>query len=192
MRRRHSKTSCSSRCAGARARACLPPTPPHHLALIAEGAHERARIPSSRPVPRERDLRTHTHSARSSPLRLGSPGFPRRPLASPGFPRLPPASPVPSAEFLFSIPLAIPAAIAGQPAVFPGDLADNLWQGLKCYVGASTMTCGDDDGDDCHADDCAPDAPIFVNVYLLFNVAYNILIIFILKVTLQICSDIHR
>jgi len=85
-------------------------------------------------------------------------------------------------QFLFSIPLAIPAAIAGSPAVYPPDLPENMADGFKCYFGISSITCGDDD-DDCHVDNCYMQGPLFVNIYLVFNIGYNILIIFILKVT---------
>lgn len=45
---------------------------------------------------------------------------------------------------------------------------------MKCYAGVNSIDSGDNE-DDCTA------APIFVNVYLCFNIAYNILIILILK-----------
>jgi hypothetical protein len=45
---------------------------------------------------------------------------------------------------------------------------------VKCYGGVNTID------DDDNEDDCA-DAPLFVNLYLVFNIAYNILIILILK-----------
>jgi len=77
-------------------------------------------------------------------------------------------------QFLFSIPLAIPAALAGQPPIYPSDLWDNLTGGLKCWVGGDTIDSG------CNPDDCDL-APLFVNIYLVFNVSYNILIILILK-----------
>jgi hypothetical protein len=83
-------------------------------------------------------------------------------------------------QFLFSIPLAIPAALAGDPAVYPADLPENLWNGFRCYVGISSVKAAEDD-DSVHPDNCNPQGPLFVNVYLIFNVCYNILIIFILK-----------
>jgi drug/metabolite transporter (DMT)-like permease len=67
-------------------------------------------------------------------------------------------------QFLFSIPLAVPAALASSPAVYPGELPMNLMNGLKCYLGVSSITCKGDDDDDCVADDCNPRAPIFVNM----------------------------
>lgn len=84
-------------------------------------------------------------------------------------------------QFAFSLPLAIPAAIAGSPPVYPGDLPQNLWEGFLCYLGRSSSTCDDDSLDDCHVDKCYVQGPLFVNVYLVFNIGYNILIIFILK-----------
>mmetsp|Transcript_106744 Transcript_106744/g.309663 ORF Transcript_106744/g.309663 Transcript_106744/m.309663 type:complete len:342 (-) Transcript_106744:423-1448(-) len=89
-------------------------------------------------------------------------------------------------QFAFSIPLAIPAALVTSPPVYPSELPSNLYNGLLCYVGQSSIECDDDHYDDdgydgtCATDDCAL-APAFVNVYLLFNVSYNILIIMILK-----------
>ena len=44
----------------------------------------------------------------------------------------------------------------------------------------SSIECGDDD-DKCHNDKCFTQGPLFVNIYLVFNIGYNILIIFILK-----------
>ncbi|GMI23750.1 hypothetical protein TeGR_g14081, partial [Tetraparma gracilis] len=81
-------------------------------------------------------------------------------------------------QFLFSIPLAIPAAMASDPPVYPKDLWDNISNGLSCYVGQGTIdaACG------VHGDEkCAEYSIPFVNTYLLFNVSYNILIILILK-----------
>jgi len=79
-------------------------------------------------------------------------------------------------QFAFSIPLAIPAALAGDPSIVPSDLPQNLWDGLKCYLGIGSIFSG------CHLDDlCETQSIPFVNTYLLFNVSYNILIILILK-----------
>ena len=62
-------------------------------------------------------------------------------------------------QFLFSIPIMIPAALVGTPAVYPSELPSNLWNGLRCYVGMSTVQCDDDDGD-CHTDECYRDGPV--------------------------------
>lgn len=82
-------------------------------------------------------------------------------------------------QFLFSLVIAIPSALVSDPPVPLDELPANMLNGLKCYVGISTKTCGNDD--DCTADDCNPQAPMFVNIYLVFNQFYNLLIILILK-----------
>lgn len=64
-------------------------------------------------------------------------------------------------QFLFSIPIMVPAALAGSPPVHPSELPANLWNGLRCYVGLSTVRCDDDDGGgDCHTDHCYSDGPV--------------------------------
>eukprot|EP01119_Soliformovum_irregulare_P002566 TRINITY_DN12810_c0_g1_i1.p1 TRINITY_DN12810_c0_g1~~TRINITY_DN12810_c0_g1_i1.p1 ORF type:complete len:393 (-),score=95.34 TRINITY_DN12810_c0_g1_i1:103-1281(-) len=71
-------------------------------------------------------------------------------------------------QFLFSLSVAIPSAYAS--ALRPSQLPDNMWGGLRCLVGKDTLV-----SDKCH------DAPLFVSLYIMFNVLYNILIIMILK-----------
>jgi drug/metabolite transporter (DMT)-like permease len=86
-------------------------------------------------------------------------------------------------QFLFSLALCLPAAMASEPPVYPADLPENIGNGFKCYVGENSKVCADDDGDDdtpC-SDECYPTAPIFVTVYLFVNFMYNVLILFILK-----------
>jgi len=83
-------------------------------------------------------------------------------------------------QFLFSIPLTIPAALMSDPPVHPADLPSNLWNGLKCWFGVSMLTCDADD-DSCYSDQCYLYGPLYVNIYIIFNVGYNILIIMILK-----------
>ncbi|KAF0720314.1 Aste57867_403 [Aphanomyces stellatus] len=77
-------------------------------------------------------------------------------------------------QFLLSIPLAIPAAMIGSPPVVPKDLPTNLYDGWLCYLGHNTITGGD------HPDDCKM-APLYVTIYMIFNVGYNLLIILMLK-----------
>ncbi|KAF4034929.1 Chloroquine-resistance transporter-like protein [Phytophthora infestans] len=77
-------------------------------------------------------------------------------------------------QFLFSIPLTFPAAMVGDHPVTPRELPENLHDGLMCYLGQNTITEG------AHKDDCEK-ATVYVTAYLLFNVAYNLLIILILK-----------
>jgi hypothetical protein len=45
-----------------------------------------------------------------------------------------------------------------------------MWGGMKCYAGFNTLPT-----DNCHS------APLFVTLYLFFNIGYNILIIMMLK-----------
>lgn len=84
-------------------------------------------------------------------------------------------------QFAFSCVLAVPSALASDPPVQIADLPDNLINGLRCYVGINSVTCDSENDDDCEADDCMPQAPMFVNIYLVFNQFYNLLIILILK-----------
>jgi len=81
-------------------------------------------------------------------------------------------------QFLFSLILCVPSSLVSEPPVPISGLPQNMLDGLKCYVGISTITC-DDDG--CTSDRCNPQAPEFVNTYLFFNQLYNLLIILILK-----------
>lgn len=75
-------------------------------------------------------------------------------------------------QFLASLPFAVPAALVSDPPVAPHALPENLYDGLRCWLGlANAVSCDDDDGDDCVSDDCWPRAAIWVNVYLLFNVS---------------------
>ena len=82
-------------------------------------------------------------------------------------------------QFGFSLIIAIPSALVSDPPVALPDLPQNMVNGMKCYVGINSVTCGEDD--DCTEDDCNPAAPLFVNIYLVFNQFYNLLIIMILK-----------
>lgn len=77
-------------------------------------------------------------------------------------------------QLLMAIPLTLPAAMVGDPAVQPDHLMQNLLDGFKCYMGQNSITEGS------HKDDCEK-ATVYVTTYLLFNVAYNLLIILILK-----------
>lgn len=71
-------------------------------------------------------------------------------------------------QMLITIVVAVPSGYASD--VKPQDIPTNIWQGMKCYVGQDSQ-----DGDHCAM------APLYVNLYLMFNVLYNILIIMILK-----------
>ncbi|CAM9563005.1 unnamed protein product, partial [Hapterophycus canaliculatus] len=73
-------------------------------------------------------------------------------------------------QFLVCIPLAVPAALAGDPAVSPLELPKNLWDGWMCYMGYNSVVIGE------HPDNCWPDSPLYVTIYVLVNIGYNLLI----------------
>lgn len=73
-------------------------------------------------------------------------------------------------QFFICIPLAVPAALAGNPGVFPKELPGNLWDGWMCYLGYNSVVEGE------HPDDCWPGGPLYVTLYLTVNIVYNILI----------------
>lgn len=77
-------------------------------------------------------------------------------------------------QFLVSFPLLIPMGYASQPVVPVTQLPSNLWNGMRCYVGINSIMDGS------QPDDCTM-GPVFVNVYILFNLGYNVLIILLLK-----------
>lgn len=78
-------------------------------------------------------------------------------------------------QLLFSFPLSVPAGMTSAPPVTPAELPKNIWDGIKCYLGTGTIDSG------CHPDDKCHEAPLYVNVFLVFNVCFNILIVYILK-----------
>lgn len=85
-------------------------------------------------------------------------------------------------QFLFSLILCIPSSLVSEPPVGIPGLPKNMYDGLRCYAGLSSEDCGGDDGgDDCTPDDCHLYGPMFVNIYLFFNLCYNQLIILIIK-----------
>jgi len=81
-------------------------------------------------------------------------------------------------QLVFSLILCVPLSYASEPPVPAADLPNNIWQGMRCYIGVNSQTCSDDGS--CVADNCDK-APEFVNIYLFFNQLYNLLIILILK-----------
>jgi len=82
-------------------------------------------------------------------------------------------------QFCFSLMLCIPASLTSSPPVPIPDLPSNLWGGMKCYAGYNTITCTDGESEsDCVPDECSR-APLFVNLYLLFNqVSFSALVHF--------------
>lgn len=83
-------------------------------------------------------------------------------------------------QLLFSLVLCVPASLVSDPPVSIPDLPENLYDGLKCYFGYNSISCDPND-DDCTADDCFPQAPMFVTIYLVFNQLYNLLILLLIK-----------
>jgi drug/metabolite transporter (DMT)-like permease len=80
-------------------------------------------------------------------------------------------------QLLLAIPLSIPSAMAiNLPLV---DVLPNMYGGWMCWMGHNTIT---DDYNPNHLplDDCSM-APFYVTTYLVFNIAYNYLIVVILK-----------
>lgn len=75
-------------------------------------------------------------------------------------------------QLLFAIPLLIPSAIASDVKLH--DLPTNLWDGVRCLGRYDSILTGK------NADDCTM-APVYVSIYLCFNLAYNILILLIIK-----------
>jgi drug/metabolite transporter (DMT)-like permease len=83
-------------------------------------------------------------------------------------------------QFLFSILLCVPSALASDPPVAIPMLPENLVDGMLCYFGTNSVTCTGESGT-CTPDDCYPTGPLYVTIYLVFNQLYNLLIILILK-----------
>jgi len=76
-------------------------------------------------------------------------------------------------QFITCAALAIPAGYASS--LTPSQIPTNFIDGAKCYIGINSITTGQ------QPDNCALVGPLFVTLYLIFNVTYNILIIMILK-----------
>lgn len=76
-------------------------------------------------------------------------------------------------QFIFAIPLLFPSAASISLPI--EKLPENLWNGARCFVGINSRFAPDP-----HPDNCAM-GPVYVSVYLGFNLCYNVLIIMILK-----------
>lgn len=76
-------------------------------------------------------------------------------------------------QFLISLPLAVPAALVGNPSISPLELPRNLWNGWMCYLGYNSVVMGE------HPDNCWPGGPLYVTLYLVANINFNILIIMV-------------
>jgi drug/metabolite transporter (DMT)-like permease len=80
----------------------------------------------------------------------------------------------------FAFLLCVPASLVSEPPVAIEDLPQNMLNGAKCFVGISSQTCEAGD-DECTADNCFPNAPLFVTIYLVFNQLYNLFILLLIK-----------
>lgn len=79
-------------------------------------------------------------------------------------------------QFFFSILLAVPAGYASSPPIGPMELPRNIYHGLLCYFGRGSIDTG------CHPDNmCSFHAALFVNMSLLMNCCYNLLMMYTLK-----------
>jgi drug/metabolite transporter (DMT)-like permease len=78
-------------------------------------------------------------------------------------------------QFLTCIPFAIPSAYAVGLTV--SDVPSSVSNGFRCYIGHNSVTTATSSTP---LDDCSR-STAFVNIYLIFNLSYNILIILILK-----------
>jgi hypothetical protein len=71
-------------------------------------------------------------------------------------------------QFIWSFPLLPPSALAVGVSI--SDIGQNLARGAECYTGFNAVA----------SDTCAT-SPIYVNLYILFNLGFNVLIVVILK-----------
>eukprot|EP00633_Aureoumbra_lagunensis_P002653 CAMPEP_0197300146 /NCGR_PEP_ID=MMETSP0890-20130614/47716_1 /TAXON_ID=44058 ORGANISM="Aureoumbra lagunensis, Strain CCMP1510" /NCGR_SAMPLE_ID=MMETSP0890 /ASSEMBLY_ACC=CAM_ASM_000533 /LENGTH=484 /DNA_ID=CAMNT_0042778825 /DNA_START=571 /DNA_END=2025 /DNA_ORIENTATION=- len=87
-------------------------------------------------------------------------------------------------QTFMSLPLAIPTAYATDLSL--AEIPTNIMDGMRCFFGINSIGVGytkDEwatNGDHRPPDNCGT-APYFVSAFLVFNLAYNVLIILILK-----------
>jgi drug/metabolite transporter (DMT)-like permease len=79
-------------------------------------------------------------------------------------------------QFFFNLILAVPAGYFFSPAIKPWELIDNIWRGMKCYLGEPSTSTG------CHPDTmCSFHAAFFVNMNLVTTVLYAICMMYVIK-----------
>ncbi|CAM9931824.1 unnamed protein product, partial [Choristocarpus tenellus] len=76
-------------------------------------------------------------------------------------------------QSLFAIPLMVPAGLTTDPPVSLPHLPGKLWDGWLCYLGKNSILEGP------HPDNCWPGAPLYVSLYLIVNVSFNVLVILV-------------
>jgi drug/metabolite transporter (DMT)-like permease len=80
-------------------------------------------------------------------------------------------------QFLIALPLCLPTAqIQNLPI---SEIWPNMVDGMKCWLGVNSIT-EDNNPHNLPLDDCST-APLFVTIYLFFNVVFNFLVVVILK-----------
>lgn len=80
-------------------------------------------------------------------------------------------------QFLIAIPLCVPTSWVQNTPI--SSIMPSMIGGMKCWAGVNSIT-EDNNPYNQPLDDCSS-APLYVTVYLFFNVVYNFLIVIILK-----------
>jgi len=78
-------------------------------------------------------------------------------------------------QFLFSLPLSIPAGFASSPPTPPMSLPNNWWNGIKCLIGSRNYIQSG-----CHPDQCDT-ASLWVHLALLSSAVTTVAVILMLK-----------
>lgn len=79
-------------------------------------------------------------------------------------------------QFFFNLVLAVPAGYFFSPAIKPWNLLENMWDGMKCYLGKPSIITG------CHPDTmCSFHASFFVNMNLVTTVLYAVSMMYVIK-----------
>jgi drug/metabolite transporter (DMT)-like permease len=80
-------------------------------------------------------------------------------------------------QFLIALPLCVP--LSEVQHIPMNEIAPHMYNGFKCWMGVNSITV-ESNPSNSPLDDCSS-APLYVNLYLFFNVVYNFLIVIILK-----------
>lgn len=75
------------------------------------------------------------------------------------------------------------------PPLYTIRIIHHIWAGMRCWAGVNTIT-PDNNPHLLPLDDCSS-APLYVTVYLFFNIVYNFLIIVILKLGMYDMCMVH-
>jgi drug/metabolite transporter (DMT)-like permease len=78
-------------------------------------------------------------------------------------------------QFMFGLPLAIPAGLASSPKVKPLELPQNWSHGIGCLFAQTNSV-----GQGCHPDDCS-EAALWVHLFMLSSVVFTLSMMFVLK-----------